>query len=177
MGPLPRPPTRLEAGPTELRAISEEDWQIEVALSHDPEVVRWTYYRESMDEDAARGRVRVSVERAAAGIEQRYVIWGGDNALGTCGISHLDSDEPHIMYALLPAFRGLGRATAATVALAAWADGVGYSKVRLETIEGNVASERVATKAGFALLRSAMEDHRGRQVMLHTWERELTDRR
>ena len=46
----PRPLERLTAGPVELRAMRESDWELEQALSHDAEVVRWTFYPEAMDE-------------------------------------------------------------------------------------------------------------------------------
>ena len=63
-------------------------------------------------------------------------------------------------YWVLPAARGRGVATAATVAVARWAvDELGLHRLLLLHSTANPASCRVAAKAGFALegnLRSAM---------------------
>jgi RimJ/RimL family protein N-acetyltransferase len=169
----PQPPRKLSAGPIDLRAMRESDWELEQALSHDAEVVRWTFYPEAMDETAARHRVSVSVERAGSGGFQRYVIWHGNDAVGTCGLAHLDTDCPEVMYVLLPSSRGQGFATRAALALVGWTTGARYGAVRLETVEGNSASERVAQRAGFTVLRSGLDEHRGSTVTVHIWERIL----
>ena len=115
----------------------------------------------------------MSVEQAESGGLQRYVIWHGNVSVGTCGLAHLDTDCPEIMYVLLPSARGHGFATQAAVALVEWAAEAGYSAVRLETVEGNNASEQVAQRAGFTVLRSGLDEHRGSQVTVHVWERIL----
>ena len=166
------PPTELDAGEVVLRVMTTNDWVLEQGLSHDPDVVRWTFYPEAMDRAAAVERVTFSVRQARAAHFQRYVIWHGDMAVGTCGVAHLDTPTPEIMYVLLPTARGNGWATMAAKALANWTMDAGYSAVRLETVEGNTASEHVAQRAGFRQVSSTADDHRGSPATIHLWQRD-----
>jgi RimJ/RimL family protein N-acetyltransferase len=166
-----RAPERMDAGGVVLRAMTPQDWPLEQELSQDPDVTRWTFYPESMSPTGAQQRVRTSVELASTGELQRYVIWQGDDPVGTCGIAQLSEPAPEIMYVLLPRARGHGYATHAALAMAEWAEGVGYDAVRLETVEGNLASEHVAKRAGFVVSHSGVGDHRGAQATIHVWER------
>lgn len=105
-----------------------------------------------------------------AGLVKRYVILDqAGHALGTCGIGKLRTAVPEIFYALVPTARGRGAATEATKLLATWALAHDCSKVALETVEGNTASERVARRAGFAPVDRYEDEHRGEQVMLTRW--------
>lgn len=53
-------------------------------------------------------------------------------------------------YWAMPGFRGLGLATEATSALTTWAlEELGFERVELRVPPGNLASNRVAVKAGF----------------------------
>lgn len=163
------PPEVLD-GAVRLRAIKIDDWALECELSRDPDVVMWTYYPSDMDEDQSRRRIAESRARADAGLIQRYVILDqAGHALGTCGIGKLRTDVPEIFYALLPTARGRGAATEATALLSTWALAHGYSKVALETVEGNTASEHVARRAGFAPVDRYEDEHRGEQVLLTRW--------
>lgn len=60
------------------------------------------------------------------------------------GIAALDAEVPEVVYALLPAARGRGVATEAATCLSDWLLDHGRPVVALITVEGNVASERVA---------------------------------
>jgi len=73
--PLPvAPPDRLAAGPFDLRVMVEADWALEVALSMDPDVLRWTHYRPQMTEETASEAVALrtgySFQRRATAIHQ-----------------------------------------------------------------------------------------------------------
>jgi len=131
-----------------LRLLGEEDWGLEQRLSNVADVPRWTMYPAAMSEAQARLRGLANRERAAAGTAARYVVEVGKEPLGTAGIA-FPGRGPEVAYALLPAGRGAGLATAAVQALTQWAAAAGYPVVRLHTMEGNQASEKVAERAGF----------------------------
>ena len=163
------PPDVLVGDGCYLRALSVTDWAIEQALSRDSDVVRWTYYPVELTEDESRHRIQDSLERTGVGLLRRYVVVEGGTPVGTCGIAGLDGDCPHIYYALLPGGRGRGIATSAARLLVEWALTSGYAVVSLETIQGNQASERVATKAGFRPVDRYHADHRGETAWLTRW--------
>ncbi|WP_185996278.1 GNAT family N-acetyltransferase [Nocardioides campestrisoli] len=153
-----------------LRAIAGSDWRIEAELSSDPDVLRWTFHPAHMDEDAARERIRHYERRSAEGATQRFVILdGSDRVLGTCGLGRLQEEAPEVFYALTPWGRGRGAATWAVLALVGWAVDHGRRWVRLRIIDGNVASEKVAARAGFSPRERVEEEHRGRTVTLTEW--------
>lgn len=164
------PPVALERGDLKLRALSRKDWALEQVMSRDPDVVRWTYYPVDMTEEKSRHRVQVSLERTRRGVERRYAICDGEgDPVGTCGIAGLDGDCPRIFYGVLPHARSRGIATGAARLLAEWALASGYATVSLETIEGNVASERVAGKVGFVPVDRYQADHQGEMAWLTRW--------
>jgi len=153
-----------------LRALSVEDWALEQAMSRDPDVVRWTYYPVEMTEEESRHRIKSSLERTKLGLVRRYAIVDRmDDPVGTCGIGSLEGDCPEIFYAVLPQARSRGIATDATRLLAEWALTNGYAMVSLETLDGNEASARVASKAGFVPVERFQSDHRGEMVWLTRW--------
>jgi RimJ/RimL family protein N-acetyltransferase len=102
-----------------------------------------------MSESQARRRSRTNRERAAAGSAGRYVVELDRQPLGTAGIA-FPGRGPEVSYALLPAGRGAGLATAAVRSLVQWAAASGYPVVSLRIAEGNLASGDVARRAGFA---------------------------
>ena len=168
---LPLPPPELFADVFVLRAIEDADWRVEQDLSRDPDVVRWTLYPEAMTEAQARARVTRSQRRAAEGMVQRYVIWDGAVALGTCGLGRLDQPTPDAFYALLPFARGRGAATHALQGLFHWVALSGRPGLEVTTVTGNVASEGVARRAGFHVHHTQPGEHRGETTVLHTWLR------
>ena len=167
---MPVPPETL-SGPVTLRALTEDDWPLDQRLSQDPDVVRGTYYPAEMDAQQARDRILRFLGTPET--VRRYVVVDLEGrALGTCGIGMLDTGPPRLFYALLPEGRGRGAATAAAGMLAEWAIATGYPEVGLETVAGNVASERVAARAGFRAVRRYEAEHRGQQVLLTWWVRD-----
>jgi RimJ/RimL family protein N-acetyltransferase len=165
-------PTTLSDGVASLGLITPEDWRVEVALSALPDVVRWTRYPPDLDEAGARARIETRVQGAVAGTGGRYVVRdaAGDVA-GTAGIAMNAQHRPEVFYALLPAGRGRGLATAATLLLTAWALEAGHRVVVLHTISGNEASEAVARRAGFTPVAIGSATIRDVHVRLRRWER------
>ncbi|MGC5168100.1 GNAT family N-acetyltransferase [Luteimicrobium sp. DT211] len=136
--------------PGRLRALTTDDWRLELDLSRTDDVPRWTYYPPDLSDDDARRRVDRSLGRARDGIAYRYAVVGpDDDVVGSVGTTIPDG-VPEVFYALLPGGRGQGLATRAARALADWALSAGHTEVRLYTLEGNDASEAVARRAGFA---------------------------
>jgi RimJ/RimL family protein N-acetyltransferase len=171
----PLPPPELPADVFVLRAIEDADWRVEQQLSRDREVVRWTRYPEAMTEAQARARVTRAQRRAAEGGVQRYVIWDGTLALGTCGLGRLDQTTPDAFYALLPFARGRGAATRALRGLFHWVAMSGRPGLELTTVTGNTASEAVARRAGFHVHHQHQGEHRGELTNLRTWLRVVND--
>jgi len=81
----------------------------------------------------------------------------------------LTDGVPEVFYALLPEARGRGAATSAVRALCHWLGSLGHGEVALETIEGNIASERVAVRAGFLPSGRRPDLHHGEPVVLNRW--------
>lgn len=165
-------PAELVSDRVSLRLLTMDDWSVEVALSAQPDVVRWTRYPPDLDEAGARARIQVRLLGAAAGTGGRYVVRdpAGDVA-GSAGIAMNQQRAPEVFYALLPDGRGRGLATAATRQLTDWALSVGHEVVVLKTIMGNTASEAVAHRSGFAPVSVEHGVVQDREVQLRRWER------
>jgi RimJ/RimL family protein N-acetyltransferase len=127
-------------------------------------VVRWTSHPAGLDEAAARARVERSRGNA---VVRRYAIVLNGQGVGLAGIAV--RDDPEIFYALLPAGRGRGAATAAARALADWALEAGARRVMLLTIPGNAASEAVARRAGFAEAGTETRPYRDVPTEMTAW--------
>ena len=164
-------PPELTDGRVSLRLLTPDDWPLEVALAAQPDVVRWTRYPPGLDEAGARARIGTRVQGAEAGTGGRYVVRdpAGDVA-GNAGIAMNGQQTPEVFYALLPAARGRGLATAATVLLTSWALDAGHDVVALKTVLGNVASEAVARRSGFSRVAVETATIRGVEVQLLRWE-------
>lgn len=165
-------PAELTDGRASLRLFTPADWAVEVALSALPDVVRWTRYPPDLDEEGARARVRTRIEGALVGRGGRYVVRDASgHVAGTAGIAMNSRHAPEVFYAFLPAGRGRGLATAATVQLTEWALGAGHDVVLLMTMVGNTASEAVARRAGFRATAVETAGVKEATVQLRRWER------
>jgi len=167
-------PAEIAADPWRLRLLSDADWKLAWAMSRDPEVVRWTLYPPEMTEDAAQRRCRRITESANQRLSGHYAVLDADHAaIGTAGIASSDGDPAaaEVFYALLPQGRARGAATAAALALSEWAFSVGVEGVLLLTITGNIASEAVATRAGFIPDGEEIRDHQGSPTRMRRWIR------
>lgn len=141
-------PDVLDLPGARLRALREDDWALDHALSRVSDVPQWTYYPADVSVDEARERVRRNLTQRAEGRGGRFVVERSGEPLGTIGMG-LRTDGPHLYYAFLPAGRGMGLATEAVRALSRWALEHGADVVNARTMVGNVASERVLERASF----------------------------
>lgn len=164
-------PRQLSNGGLTLRALADDDWELEYALSRVPDVPQWTYYPVDMDESMARRRIERTVQRHGQRLTARYAVIVDGVALGTAGMGLPGESAPEIFYVLLPDGRGRGLATQAARSLSDWLFEQDCESVALETISGNTASERVAERAGFVHESSHSGDQRGEPVQLKRWIR------
>jgi ribosomal-protein-alanine N-acetyltransferase len=144
---LPEAP--LGDGEVVLRAWQPEDAEWYASVARDPEIQRWT----SEPDDPAAGVVRDAIvqmhaTRAHAGMV--VIDAGSGRLLGNAGLSRSREDPEigEISYWLAPDARGRGTATRAVRLLIGWARECGLRRVELFTHVDNIASQRVAERAG-----------------------------
>ena len=169
--PVPFPSPPLAGTGFVLRPLSESDYEAARASREHPETAEWV--NALPEADGAR-MIRLVESRRRAGRLLHLAIADDENGsyLGEI-VLFLRTPEAgevgigEIAYVVAPAARGRGFASAAVRALSAWA----FSELKLERLQlsirpDNVASRRVAEKAGYAyegILRST-KLIRGRRV-------------
>jgi RimJ/RimL family protein N-acetyltransferase len=135
---LLRPPTLAD-----VRAI--------VAACADPEIARFIPTVPSpYSERDGRAYVELAGELWAAGVSFPFVVVDAEcgTFLGAAGVRA--GDRPTVGYWLAPEARGRGVATRAVDALVRWVRAEhGVGRIQLLTHPDNVASQRVAVRAGF----------------------------
>jgi len=176
------PPDELFAGTVTLRKWRAGDAASIAAACSDREVQRWlplpSPYTEShaleyvatMEEDAATGR----------GFALAIVDPGSDRPLGSIGCRMARATGvADVGYWVAPDARGRGLATMALRTLTTWVfANLHPARIELLADPGNVASQRVAEKAGFSregVLRSYHE-HRGQRIDVVMFSLLPTDR-
>ena len=153
-----------------LRPWEDGDASAVLAAYQDPEIRRWHTRRPASPEQVlqwiAHLRRSWQEETGAGGAVTR-----GDEVVGRMALGgfNLDDGEAGCAYWVVPAARGAGVASRALRAVSAWALGDGrLHRLWLDHSTGNVASCRVAVKAGFRLegtKRSAAVHDDGRHDM------------
>lgn len=162
----------LEDDVIRLRPFTLDDVPAVTAACRDPEIPRWTLVPTDYSEDIARewiGRVVAPTESdLALAVEDRDT----GRLAGSISISIVKPSVGEFGYWAVAEFRGRGLTTRALRLFSRWAiDELGLARLQLGTIPGNVASERVAEKAGFrreGLLRSYV-DQRGERRDVYLW--------
>lgn len=154
----------LEDGVVAVRPFTEDDVPAIAAACGDPEIARWTLVPEPYTEDDARAFV------AEAKTAYAVVDAASGALVGAISLDSAGEGRGQIGYWVAREARGRGLATRALRLLARWglAQG-GFGRVQLLTEPENVASQRVAERAGFVnegLLRSYAELKGRRRDML-----------
>jgi RimJ/RimL family protein N-acetyltransferase len=146
-----------------LRPWRDDDAPAVTAACKDPEIARWIPIIPSpySDEDA-RAFLEQSRVNWELGDAYNFAVVNEDGELlGSIAMRVLRFRTGHIGYWVTGDARGRGIATKALNALCRWAvDDLGLKRLELVTDPRNVASQRVAEKAGFqreGILRSALE--------------------
>ncbi|GGQ84320.1 GNAT family N-acetyltransferase [Couchioplanes azureus] len=163
-------PTLNGPGDLILRPWVFSDAPVFLDAYQDPAIRRWHTRRPSTVADVhdwfARYRDDWTQERAG-----HWAVTRGGDVLGRIALGgwNLDDGNAGCAYWVLPAARGAAVASGALLALGDWALGdTGFHRLHLDHSTGNIASCRVAEKAGFRLegtMRSAGIHADGRHDM------------
>ena len=148
---------RLEDDAIALRPLEDDDAPaLASAIGGDPDLDRWTRIPFPYTEDHAREFI-ASTEESALAILDRT----SGELLGGIGARVCEMAIVEIGYWVKADARGRGVATRAVALVARFAfEGLGASRVQLTTDPDNLASQRVAEKAGFTregVLRSFLD--------------------
>jgi RimJ/RimL family protein N-acetyltransferase len=156
------PDAPLSDGVVTLRPWEEDDVPALVdAIDGDPEI---SSFLELIPQPYRAAEGRLWVEQAAAMWRDRsgssFAVLVETGVVGGAGITWLDRDNGvgDIGYWMRSEARGRGYTTRAVLVLARWAFAIGCARLQLRADSENVASIRVAERAGFhreGVMRSA----------------------
>jgi RimJ/RimL family protein N-acetyltransferase len=148
---LPPPRPLLADNAVVLRRWSEADASAVASACRDPEIVRWTSqippdYTEDMALDWIRsthlgwqdGSAELAITERATG-----------SVVGAIGLFVRDAWIAELGYWAAPDYRGRGYTTRALLLMTKWGHSLGFQRLQLYTLPGNLASERVAEKASY----------------------------
>jgi RimJ/RimL family protein N-acetyltransferase len=145
----------LSDGIVSLRRFTLDDVADVTRALQDPEIVRWTASIPTpYTETDASGWIERHAEHWDSGTTAHFaIIDTSDGALmGNLNVivPSWDTERVAMMYWVATWGRGKGVATRALILASWWAiDVLDPRKLYLDTLEGNVTSERVAEKAGY----------------------------
>lgn len=168
MSVFPAVAVPFEAG--YLTAWREEDVPMLVVAANDPQTHRWLPLPSPYTEEHGRHWTMTRSEQLRVSGDGLHLAARASDAslIGSISLKRTDwaARVTEIGYWTVPHMRGRGLTTSAVRALALWAltEG-GMRRVELRVAPGNVASRRVAEKAGFieeGTLRDAGIVHGGR---------------
>jgi RimJ/RimL family protein N-acetyltransferase len=157
----PDPP--LSDGVVALRMLREDDVPSMVSHCRDPEMQRWTTVPSPYEREDAYAWIERSRAQWASGESAVFAVAlpDADGYLGGIDVRSGPWPVGEIGYGIRREARGRGVATRALRLLARWAlDELGLVRLQLVTDVENVASQRVAERAGFTregVLRQALE--------------------
>ena len=138
----------LHDGELVLRPLGLGDLDAVVDACGDPEIPRFTLLVPSpyTEEDGLEFLTNVEQQWRDGAAERTFAITAAGEFLGVVGIG---LETGVLGYWLKREARGQGWTTRAVIAVVAWARGQGVTGFSLTTHPDNVASQRVALKAGF----------------------------
>jgi RimJ/RimL family protein N-acetyltransferase len=143
----------LRDGDLVLRPKRRDDLDAITAACQDPEIPRWTFVPSPYTRADAEAFLRSSADEEAAGKSVNFLaVDADDRLLGSFSVMEIDRERGfgEIGYWVAAEARGRGVATRAVRLLARWAhDELGLTRIEIHTHTDNLASRRVAEKAGF----------------------------
>jgi RimJ/RimL family protein N-acetyltransferase len=151
---LPQEP--LVDGPTMLRDWRGADVPLIAAACQDPEIPRWTHVPEPYRELDARAYLNYRREAMLNGQMAPFAIVRADDPdvlLGSISLLRMEREHRRtdVGYWLAAAGRGQGHATRALKLVRGWGtSALRFERVQLLAATGNVASQKVAERAGFS---------------------------
>ncbi len=143
-----------------------EDAPVLMEIDRDRDCARWFDFPEiTMDEVAHREHAEGIVKRwwkeADERVAYHLAIRLGERAIGVVALRKIADTTAGMPYAIIASERGRGYATQAAQLLAKRGlEEYGYRRIELRTDFENVASQRVAERAGFAFVRVHRSAHR-----------------
>ncbi|MFJ5216358.1 GNAT family N-acetyltransferase [Streptomyces sp. NPDC088354] len=165
------PDVSIRAGELTLRPFAKEDVEATQAACSDELTQRWLPLPQPYTlDDATAWCTNVAHALRESGDGIHFAITGAQDQrlLGTVGLKKTDwrALVSEVGYWTAPWARRSGIATAATRALGHWLlDHQGFARMELKAATENVASQRVATRAGLhreGVMRNAGFTHTGR---------------
>ena len=145
-------PPRLTDGVVELRPPAEEDADAVFAACQDPEVSRFTSVPFPYEMRHATDWIARAPGAWRDGTAAPMVIVDAESGelLGACGLLEMEGDQAEIGYWVKREARARGVASRAVRLVTEWGlREVGLSRIHLLADVRNVASQRVAEKAGY----------------------------
>ncbi|HYJ57002.1 MAG TPA: GNAT family protein [Mycobacterium sp.] len=155
-----------------MRTFRREDAASIVAACADPEIPRFTFMKEGLNQPEAEEWIEQGNEGWATGFVRFAIVDVADRLLGQIGFAvndHYRSAEA--FYWLSADARGRGVATRALTLVANWAFDNGIERLFLLIHPENESSHRVAQRCGFSregVLR-AFERFKGQRPDLVSW--------
>jgi len=153
MAPLPLPDPPLSDGTIALREKTEADVPALVSAVQDPLIPRYTRVPSPYGERQAREFLVEQRRRREEGIELSLLVVDAENddLLGSVGARvDRENERAEIGYWVAREARGRGVASSAVVLLGTWLFGaLELARLQIHTEVDNVASQRVAERAGF----------------------------
>lgn len=176
MNRIALPGTPLIDGPTALRPWRDSDVDALVDACRDPEITRWTRVPDNYTENDARAYLLQRYDAVLSGTTAPFAIVAASEPyatlLGSISLMRLSWEHRRgeVGYWLAREARGQGHATRAVGLICDW----GFGSLALERIDllaatENLASQRVAERAGFAreaVLRAYLRGKDGQQDMV-----------
>lgn len=162
-----------------LRPWREEDAAAVLDAVRDPQIALWNAQSGVVDLATAREWVRWRADWSGGQRSFAVTDPGEGTLLGAVSVHRIQHEDASLGYWTVPAARGRGVAVAAVRVVAGWAFGA-LDLHRLEICHavGNVASCKVAERAGFPWEGTLRESHRygdGRRHDEHLHARLATD--
>jgi RimJ/RimL family protein N-acetyltransferase len=143
----------LRDGDLVMRPKRPTDAEAITAACQDPEIPRWTFVPSPYSLADAQAFLAKSAEEEAEGRSANFLAVDADGGLlGSFSVMELDREPGfgEIGYWVAAEARGRGIATRGVRLLADWArDELGLTRIEILPHKDNVASRRVAEKAGF----------------------------
>ena len=156
----------LTDGSITLTPVALDDAPLLMAIDLDPDCVRWFDFP-ALDVEGAAHRahaedvIRRWQDEISAGRCYHFTIRHDGIAIGVTALRCSEPATGSLSYAVIAAHRGHGYATRAARLLVTHAfERIGCSLVHLRTDVDNVASQRVAERAGFTRVRLDPGAHR-----------------
>ena len=158
-GPADLPPAPLDVPEVQAEGLLLRPWRDDDAAVYlrgriDPAAARWSPSPTPTTQDDARRLIARVHRRAGEGSAVAWAVEADGSVVGSVGLRGVNLVDrwASASYWVLPEARGRGVATRALAAAARYAfDVLDLHRVKLQHAVANVASCRVADKAGFAL--------------------------